>query len=113
MQNYETMYILQPNFSEEQANEAINKYSSFLSDNGAENIEITNLGKKRLAYEIAGFSDGIYIQMNYQADGSQVAPMERTMRLNEEVIRYLTLKVKYEQPPGKVEFEETETEEVA
>ena len=113
MQNYETMYILQPNLLEEQVNEAVNKYSGFLSDNGAENIEITTLGKKRLAYEIAGYSDGIYIQMNYQADGSQIAPMERAMRLSEEVIRYLTLKTKGEQPLGKVEFEETEEEQVA
>lgn len=113
MQNYETMYILQPNLLEEQINEAVNKYSGFLSERGAENIEITSLGKKRLAYEIAGYSDGIYIQMNYQADGSQIAPMERAMRLSEEVIRYLTLKTKSNEPLGKVELEETEEEGVA
>ena len=93
MQDYETMYILKPIFSEEQVNEAVNKYQSFLSERGAENIEIQNLGKRRLAYEVANYTDGIYIQMNYQADGSHVAPMERTMRFSEDVIRYLTLKM--------------------
>ena len=92
MQDYETMYILPPVFGEEQVNEAVKKYQDFLGEHGAQNIEIQNLGKRRLAYEVANYTDGIYIQMNYQADGAHVAPMERTMRLSEDVIRYLTLK---------------------
>lgn len=92
--NYEMMYILRPDLGEEQVGNAINRYQTFLSDRGAENIEIQNRGKRRLAYPIKRYLDGIYIQMNYQADGTQIAPLERAMRLEEEVIRYLTLKLK-------------------
>jgi small subunit ribosomal protein S6 len=93
-QFYEMMYILRPDLTNEQVDEAVSKYQTFLVDAGAENIEIQNRGKRRLAYPIQKHLDGTYIQMNYQANGKQVAPLERAMRLSEEVIRYLTLKVK-------------------
>ena len=92
--HYEMMYILRPDLSEEKVREAIGKYQTFITERGAENIQIQNRGKRRLAYPIKKFLDGIYIQMNYQADGTQIAPLERAMRLGEEVIRYMTLKVK-------------------
>lgn len=89
---YETMYILRPDLGEEQIEQAIAKYQNLLQEQGAEQIEIQNRGKRRLAYEIKRQRDGIYIQMNYQGPGTAVAPLERAMRLSEEVIRYLTLK---------------------
>lgn len=92
--HYEMMYILRPDLSEEKVREAVDKYQSFIAERGAENIQIQNRGKRRLAYPIKKFLDGIYIQMNYQADGTQIAPLERAMRLGEEVIRYMTLKIK-------------------
>lgn len=91
---YEMMYIMRPDLSEEQVNETVNRYQEFLSERGAESIDIINRGKRRLAYPIEKFLDGIYIQVNYQADGTQIAPLERAMRLSEEVIRYMTLKLK-------------------
>jgi len=97
--HYEMMYILRPDLSEEKVRDAVDKYQSFIAERGAENIEIQNRGKRRLAYPIKKFLDGIYIQMNYQADGTQIAPLERAMRLGEEVIRYMTLKVKVKPEP--------------
>ncbi len=108
--SYEMMYILRPDLSEEQVEETVNKYTNFLRENGAENIQIQNRGKRRLAYPIKKYLDGIYIQMNYEADGTQIAALERTMRLGEEVIRYLTIKLK-EQP--SVAEQESESEPAA
>ena len=55
-------------------------------------------GKRRLAYEIGKSREGIYIQMNYKGGGPMVSVMERSMRLSEEVIRYLTVKQDVEVP---------------
>ena len=107
-QSYEMMYILRPDLTEDQVQETINKYKDFLSEQGAEDIQIQNRGKRRLAYEIKKFQDGTYILMNYRANGKQVAPLERAMRLSDEVIRYLTLTVKDEQPAPASEDEESE-----
>lgn len=89
---YETMYILRPDLGEEQVSQQISKYQTFIQEQGADQIEIQNRGKRRLAYEIGKNREGIYIQMNYQGSGALIAPLERSMRLSEEVIRYLTIK---------------------
>lgn len=89
---YETMYILRPDLIDEQVEQNISKYENLIKEHGAENIEIQNRGKRRLAYEINKHRDGVYVQMNYTANGSTIAPLERAMRLSEEVIRYLTIK---------------------
>ncbi|MBE9166741.1 30S ribosomal protein S6 [Pleurocapsales cyanobacterium LEGE 06147] len=108
--SYEMMYILRPDLSEEQVEETVNKYTNFLREHGVENIQIQHRGKRRLAYPIKKYLDGIYIQMNYEADGTQIAPLERAMRLSEEVIRYLTIKLKEQH---SVVEEESESEPVA
>jgi small subunit ribosomal protein S6 len=95
---YETMYIMRPDMGDEAADLAIEKYQAILRDNGAEILETQHRGKRRLAYEIGKHREGIYVQMNYKGDGSQIAAMERAMRLNEDVIRYLTVKQDAPQP---------------
>ncbi len=89
---YETMYILRPDLGEELTEQSISKYQTLLQEQGAENLDIQHRGKRRLAYEIGRFKEGVYIQMNYHADGKAIAVLERAMRLSDEVIRYMTLK---------------------
>ncbi|MBD2690175.1 30S ribosomal protein S6 [Anabaena catenula] len=103
---YETMYILRPDLGDEQVDQAVTKYQNLLTEQGAEKIEIQNRGKRRLAYEINRHRDGIYIQFNYTAPATAIAPLERAMRLSEEVIRYLTIK-------QDIKEEESATETVA
>lgn len=95
---YEIMYILRPDLSDEQTEEAIKKYRAILETNGASEIEIQQRGKRRLAYTIGKSRDGIYVQVNYTGSGKEIAPLERAMRLSEDVIRYLSLKL---DPPKK------------
>lgn len=90
--SYETMYILRPDVGEELLDQTIEKYQSLLRDQGAVDVQTQHRGKRRLAYEIGNFREGIYIQMNYRSDGSPVATLERAMRLSDEVVRYLTIK---------------------
>lgn len=92
MVSYETMYILRPDVNEERLDQAINKYQDILRENGVEQLETQHRGKRRLAYEIQRFREGIYIQMNYEAPGSAIAKLERAMRISEDVLRYLTIK---------------------
>lgn len=93
---YETMYILRPDLGDEQVEQAITKYQTLLTDQGAQILETQHRGKRRLAYEINRQREGVYIQMNYTAPGEAIAILERAMRLSEEVIRYLTIKQEVE-----------------
>lgn len=93
MPQYETMYILRPDLGDEQTDQAIAKYQNILIEQGAQNIDTQHRGKRRLAYEIKRQREGVYIQMNYSSSGAAVMAMERAMRLSEDVIRYLTIKL--------------------
>lgn len=90
---YEMMFILRPDLTHEQVNKQLHKYRDLLKQNGAEKVSLDVWGKRRLAYQIQKFVDGIYILTHYTGDGSQVAIIERDMRLSETVIRYLTMKL--------------------
>ncbi|MEE3718579.1 30S ribosomal protein S6 [Tumidithrix elongata RA019] len=90
---YETMYILRPDLNDQDTDAAIAKYQTILQNNGAEPITIQHRGKRRLAYDIKKHREGIYVQMNYSAEPRTVEEMEKVMRLGEEVIRYLTIKL--------------------
>lgn len=97
-QSYEMMYILRPDLLEEQVNQQVEKYQVFLQEHSAEELQVKNWGKRRLAYPINRFNEGFYVQVNYKCNGQQVAPLERAMRLSDEVIRYLTIKLDTDQP---------------
>jgi small subunit ribosomal protein S6 len=111
MRSYETMYILRADLGDTESEAAIAKYQTFLEEQGSESIQIQHRGKRRLAYEIKKHREGIYVQMNYNAKPGTIELMERSMRLSDEVIRYMTLVVK---PEVAVEedagAEDTETE---
>jgi small subunit ribosomal protein S6 len=90
--NYETMYILRPDVPEEEVETHANKYRDLVIESGGQIIDSQLRGKRRLAYNIGKHREGIYVQLNYSGDGQQVGPLERAMRLSEDVIRYLTVK---------------------
>lgn len=92
-QQYETMYILRPDLGDEAVDQTIEKYQALLQEQGAEILETQHRGKRRLAYEIQKFREGIYIQVNYRGGGNSVSALERSMRMSEDVIRYLTVKL--------------------
>jgi small subunit ribosomal protein S6 len=95
---YETMYILRPDLGDEAMDSLIGKYQGILKEQGAEILETQHRGKRRLAYDIDRHREGVYIQMNYRAPGAAIAPLERAMRLSEEVIRYLTIRADENEP---------------
>lgn len=104
---YEMMFVLRPDFTQEQVNGQMRKYRDLLKANGAEKVSIQVWGKRRLAFPIKKFQEGIYILTHYTGDGSQVALVERDMRLGEDILRYLTIKLDED-----FEFEENDIPEI-
>jgi len=107
---YEMMVILRPDLAEEQVQQEVSKYKDLLSQQEAVEVNVKVWGKRRLAYVIDRFVDGIYVLFHFQGNGRQIAPVERSMRLSEEVLRFLTLKLEPEKNKGK---EEVSAEEAA
>lgn len=114
MTKYETTFILEPGLDENRVNEEINRVSQWVQDLGGEVLEVQRWGKRRLAYEINKKRDGIYTLMLYQGGGSLVKEVERRMRLNESVMRVLTVEhVPPELTQPQVDAEAVVAEEAA
>lgn len=88
---YETMLIVRPDVVDESLEQLLNTQKTTLQDNGASQVEAQVKGKKRFSYEMAGCKEGLYIQVNYQAEPVAVTVWEKSLRLNESILRYMTL----------------------
>ena len=93
MNQYETVFILTPVLSDVQMKEAVGKFKSLLTDNGAEILNEENWGLKKLAYPIEKKSTGFYQLIEFKADPTVIDKLEVNFRRDERVIRYLTVKM--------------------
>ena len=89
---YETMYILRPDIAEDEVTNHIDKYNKLLEEFGGTILDSQMRGKRRLAYQIAKHREGIYVQLSHQGNGQHIFKIEKSMRLSEDVIRYMTVK---------------------
>ena len=89
---YETMYILRPDIAEDEVTNHIDKYNKLLEKFDGTILDSQMRGKRRLAYQIAKYREGIYVQLSHQGDGQHIFKIEKAMRLSEDVIRYMTVK---------------------
>jgi small subunit ribosomal protein S6 len=92
MRIYETMLVLDPEMSKEQIDGFVGKLKQFLNDRGATVIKVAEWGLNTLACGIKKKKKGYYILLYLNGDAAIVAEMERSLRLMEEVLRYLTVK---------------------
>lgn len=93
MNQYETVFILNPVLSDEQVREAADKYLNILKKNGAEIINHENWGLRKLAYAIEKKKSGFYHFVEFTAPGEAIAPMEVEMKRDERIMRFLTIKM--------------------
>lgn len=93
MRQYETVYVLRPDLEGEQTQELINRYKEVVTNYDGEVLEVTEWGKRRLAYEIDEYREGYYVIMKFQDEKNVTAELERLMRISESVLRYLTTRI--------------------
>ena len=93
MNSYETVFILTPVLSEEQAKEAVEKFKDHISSLGGKVKFTEKWGLKKLAYPIQKKSTGFYFLVEFEAPGSAIADLELQMKRDERVLRFLTVKM--------------------
>lgn len=93
MNNYETVFILNPVLSDEQIKETVKKYEDFLTSRGAKMISKENWGLKKLAYPIQNKKSGFYHLFEFQVAGEVISDLEVEFRRDERFMRYLTVKL--------------------
>ena len=92
MVNYETVFILTPVLSEEQAKEAVKDYQALLKKKSKVK-HVEEWGLKKLAYPIQKKTTGFYSLMQFEAEGSVIADFETELKRDERVMRFLTVRM--------------------
>ena len=91
MQRYDTTFIIDDNLPETERHALIEKYAGSLKRQGAEIDQIVRWGLRSLAYKIKKRTHGYYVIFYYHAIPKVIASFERDLRLNENILRYMTL----------------------
>lgn len=91
---YEVMYIIRPNIDEEAKSALVERFDAILKDNGAEVIESKDWEKRRLAYEMNGFREGIYhiVKVSSPTDAAAINEFDRLAKINDDIIRHMIIK---------------------
>ena len=92
MQHYELTYIVPMSFTVDEVPAINQKITKLLTEHGATNIKETNLGKLKLAYQIAGFSHGYYSAIECDLETNQMSEINRSLQLSTDILRFLFLK---------------------
>ena len=93
MREFETTFIVQPEISDEGLQAIRGRLDAILARHGAVRLMCDDLGRKRLAYEIRKFQKGHYLELLYLDKGPVVPEIERALRLDDSVLRFLTVQV--------------------
>jgi small subunit ribosomal protein S6 len=93
LKGYETICILHPDLSEEEVTAATESYSGIIKENGGEITKADYWGHRKLAYKVQAQSRGHFVYILYTGPAEMVAEFERILRITDNNIRYMTIKV--------------------
>jgi len=91
------MYIVRPDVEEADIDKLIEGFSGNVTNGGGEVKSVEKMGRRRLAYTVRKFNDGFYVLMTIAAQGSLVAEIERRLRVSEQVIKFITVRMDEEE----------------
>ena len=94
---YELMFIVRPDMPEEEQDKLISNLETQVGNAGGTVKSVERMGKRRLAYVVRKFQDGIYMLMTLEGEGGMVKEVERRLRVTEPVIKFMTVRVDEEQ----------------
>ena len=94
---YELMFIVRPDMTEEDLDKLIATLHAVVPPSGGNVVRVDKMGKRRLAYSVRRFHDGIYVLMVIEGGGPVMHELERRLRVTEPVIKFLTVRVDEEQ----------------
>ncbi len=94
---YEVMFIVRPDMPEEEVEKLVSTLESNVTSAGGTVKNVEKMGKRRLAYLVRRFHEGLYILLTIEGTGQAIHELERRMRVTEPVIKFLTVRVDEEQ----------------
>ena len=93
MRRYETIFIASPTLADEQVDELVKYFEGIIAEQGGELLKTDRWGRKKLAYEVKKFSEGVYTLFELNAGPKLIAELERRFRNHDSVIKYLSVRM--------------------
>jgi small subunit ribosomal protein S6 len=94
---YEIMFIVRPDVEEADLDKLIEGFQKNVTDGGGEVRSTEKMGRRRLAYTVRKFNDGFYVLLTVIAPGSLITEIERRLRVSEQVIKFITVRIDEEE----------------
>ena len=92
MKAYELLFFVAPTISDEDRVAAMKRIETTIAEGSGKVDNVDEWGKRKLAYEINGLTDGDYTLVNFHADPQNVAELDRVLRINDAVVRHMIVK---------------------
>jgi len=94
---YELMFIVRPDMTEEDQDKLVATLESTITSSGGILKKVDRMGKRRLAYTVRRFHEGVFLLLTVEGAGQLMHELERRLRVTEQVIKFLTVRVDEEQ----------------
>src|SRR6202012_3137291 len=91
--SYEIMFIVRPDVEEAELDKIVETFSGYVPGGGGGVKQTEKMGPRRLAYTVQRFNDGFYILLIVDAPASLISEVERRLRVNEQVIKFITVRM--------------------
>jgi small subunit ribosomal protein S6 len=111
MNHYETIYIVNPTLDDDSLKEAIDKFSDLIKKLKGSIVKVNEWGKRKLAYEVRRFDKGHYIVLDFCALPKMVTELERNLKLDDRILKYITVKIDENVNPKDLVSKEKEIED--
>jgi len=92
MRRYESVWVVNGDLPDEEVKSAIDKFSKIISSQGGTLVGLDEWGRRRLAYKIRGTIRGYYVLADFAGTSETVKELERNYRIDDRILRYLTIK---------------------
>ncbi|HEX8473989.1 MAG TPA: 30S ribosomal protein S6 [Pyrinomonadaceae bacterium] len=90
---YEVVFIIDPDTGDEDVTRLTGNLQQIVVDQGGKVTKNESMGRRQLAYRIGRKTDGIFMLFEVEGTGREIAELERRMRVSDQVLRYLTVRV--------------------
>ncbi len=111
MKRYETIYIINPTLDADSLGEVVTKFSDLIKRLKGYIVKVNEWGKRKLAYEVKRFDKGHYIVLDFCGLPEIVKELERNLKLDDRIIKYLTVKIDEDVDPEGLTGKEQEKED--
>ncbi|MGB2800591.1 MAG: 30S ribosomal protein S6 [Dehalococcoidia bacterium] len=93
MRDYELVVIISPEVTDEEFSVTLEKMNQFITDRGGSITEVNQWGRRKLAYPIENFMEGTYVLTQFKMEPKQTAELEASLKLTEEILRHLLVRL--------------------